>query len=95
MDFLVIMLAVLGIILLVCLIVLIVRLNFTLSKIDNLLNDIEKKMTTVNRAFEVADKISDSVSLVGDRMIEILASIIAKLFKNRKKKVNLEEEEEF
>ena len=40
MDYLLIMLVIFGIILLISLIILIVRLNFTISKIDSLLDDI-------------------------------------------------------
>lgn len=95
MDFLVIMLAVLGIILLGALIVLIVRLNVTLTKMDALIDDVQNKMNTVNKAFEVVDKVSNSISLVNDRMVEAIVSIIAKLFHSRKKKTQEEEKEEF
>ena len=44
MDYLLIMLVIFGIILLISLIILIVRLNFTISKIDSLLDDIAKKI---------------------------------------------------
>ena len=93
MDFLLIMLTILGIILLAVLIVLFVRLNFTLTRINNLLDDIEKKMKTVDGLFCVIDKITDSVSLVSDRMINTISSIISKLFTRKNKKI--EEEEEF
>ncbi len=93
MDFLLILLTVLGIILLATLIVLCVRLNFTISKVDILLSDLEKKMNTVNHAFEVVDKITNSVSLVNDKMVDAIASIVAKLFTKRKNKKEIEEEE--
>ena len=64
MDYLLIMLVIFGIILLISLIILIVRLNFTISKIDNLLDDMTKKLNTVNHAFEVVDKVTDSISLI-------------------------------
>ena len=92
MDFLLILLAVLGIILLITLIILFVRLNFTISKIDYLLEDVSKKLNTVNHVFDVVDKVTDSVSLINDRMVDAIASFIANLFsKKRNKKETIEE----
>jgi len=95
MDFLVYMLAVLGIILLVALIVLIIRLNFTLSRIDMIIDDFQGKLNRVNKAIETVDRFTSSISLVNDRMIDAVASVISKIFSFRKKKVEKEEEEEF
>ena len=95
MEFLTIMLAVLGIILLIVLIVLSVKLYFTVSRINILLDDLERKMKTVNRVFNVVDKVSDSVSLVSDRMIDTIVGIISKLFTRKDKKIEKEKEEEF
>ena len=95
MDYLLIMLIIFGIILLISLIILIVRLNFTISKIDNLLDDITKKSNTVNHAFEVVVKVTDSISLINDRVVDIIATFIASLFAKRKNKKEESEEEEF
>ncbi len=92
MEFLLILLAIFGIILLITLIILCVRLNFTMNKIDYLLDDITKKMNSVNHVFDVVDKVSNSVSLVNDRFFDMAMSFIANLFSKRKKK---EKEEEF
>ena len=95
MDFLLILLTVLGIILIIVLIILFVRLNFTISKVDALLDDISKKLNTVNHVFEIVDKITDSVSLINDRLVDIIVSFLANLFSKRKNKKATEEEEEF
>ena len=95
MDFLVYMLAVLGIILLVVLIILTIRLNLTLTKIDTMIDDVQSKINRINKAIKTVDRISNSFALVNDRMIETIASIISKLFSFRKRKVEKEEEEEF
>lgn len=73
----------------------IVRLNFTISKVDALLDDISKKLNTVNHVFDVVDKITDSVSLINDRLVDIIVSFLANLFSKRKNKKATEEEEEF
>ena len=95
MDYLLIMLVIFGIILLISLIILIVRLNFTISKIDSLLDDIAKKLNTVNHAFELFDKVTDSISLINDRVVDIIVTFIASLFAKRKNKKEESEEEEF
>ena len=94
MEFLEIMLAVLGIILLVVLIVLSIKLIMITTRINNLLDDAQEKMKTVNRLFMVVDKVSDSVSLVSNRFVDTIANIISKLF-TKNNKVKKEEEEEF
>ena len=94
MDYLLVLLAVFGIILLISLIILVVRLNFTINKIDYIIDDILKKLKTVNHAFEVVDKVTDSVSLINDRLVDLVATFIASLFAKRKK-VEKNEEEEF
>ena len=94
-EFLQILLYVLGAILLVALIVLIIRLNFTLSKIDMIIDDFQGKLNRVNKAIETVDRFSNSLSLVNDRMVDAVASVISKIFSFRKKKVEKEEEEEF
>lgn len=94
MDYLLILLVVFGIILLISLIILVVRLNFTINKIDYIIDDILKKLKTVNHAFEVVDKVTDSVSLINDRLVDLVATFIANLFAKRKK-VEKNEEEEF
>lgn len=92
MDFLLILLVVLGIIFLTTLIILCVRLSFTISKVDVLLDDILKKLNTVNNVFEVIDKVTDSISLINDKMVEKVVSLITNIFAKRKKKEEIEEE---
>ena len=95
MDFLMIMLAVLGIILLIVLIILCVRLNFTISRIDILLDDFEKKMKTVNRVFNLIDKVSDSVSLVSNQFVDAIIGILSRLFAKKNIEEKEKKEEEF
>ena len=92
MDFLLILLTVLGIIFITTLIILCVRLNFTLSKVDTMLDDILKKLDTVNNVFEMIDKVTDSINLINDKMVEKIVSLITKIFAKRKKKEEIEEE---
>lgn len=93
MDYLLVLLVVFGIIFIISLIILIVRLNFTISKVDYILDDITAKLKTTNQVFEVVSKISNSVSLINDRLVDVIVTFIANVFSKRKNKK--EEEEEF
>ena len=93
MDYLLVLLVVFGIIFIISLIILIVRLNFTISKVDYILDDITAKLKTTNQVFEVVSKVSNSVSLINDRLVDVIVTFIANDFSKRKNKK--EEEEEF
>ena len=96
MEFLQILLYVLGSILLLSLIILIVKLIMSIDRVNAILDDIEDKMKTVDEVFAVVDKITDSVSLMSDRIVDGLASIISKVFTSKSKTKKIKEEmEEF
>ena len=71
MEFLLMLLAVFGIILLIALIILCVRLNFTLTRVNLLLDDVNEKM---------------KVNMVNDRIVGLITSLIANLVSKFKKK---------
>lgn len=94
MEFLEIMLYVLGSILLVVLIVLGIKLIISVDRVNLILDNVEKKMKTVDNVFNVIDKVADSCALLSDRVVEFLSNFISRLFIKRKnKKEKLEEEE--
>ena len=94
MDYLEIILCILGSILLVVTIILVIKLIISVNRVNALLDDVEDKMKTVNEVFGVIDKFTDSLVLVSDKVVDVLANFIAKfVIKKRKKKE--EEEEEF
>ena len=96
MEFLQILLYVLGSIFLVTLIVLTVKLIMSIDRVNAILDDVEDKMKTIDEVFSVVDKITDSVSLMSDRIVDGLAGIISKLFTTKKKSKQIKEEmEEF
>ena len=90
MDYLLVLLVVFGIIFIISLII---RLNFTISKVDYILDDVTAKLKTTNQVFEVVSKVSNSVSLINDRLVDVIVTFIANVFSKRKNKK--EEEEEF
>ena len=86
-----IILCVLGSILLIVLIVLVVRLMHTLKKIDMAIDDYNNKSTKLNGLFDLIDTTTDTISSIGDRLVNSMVSGIASLFTKKKKK---EEEDE-
>lgn len=96
MEFLQIVLYVLGSILLLTLIILVVKLIVSIDRVNAILDDVEDKMKTVDGVFALIDKLTDSVSLVSDRIVDGLAGLISKVFTSKKKKKKIKEEmEEF
>ena len=94
METLTIIIYVLLIILILVAIAIGVRLIVTLHKVDDLLDDVTKKVKTLDRVFEIVDAFNDKMSLVGDAVIGFVSGGVKRLFKNRKKYAETEEEED-
>lgn len=98
MSYLQFLLYVLGAVLLGALIVLVIKLIYSINRVNEILDNVERKMKTVDKAFNAVDKIVDSFSVATDRVVDGMASIISKIFNHKKKKNkiknNIEEEED-
>lgn len=81
-----IMLYTLGVILLVVLIILGIRLIQIIDKMENLLNNVEEKVNTLNGAFALISKATNSITLISETMIGTITSFISKIFKKNSKK---------
>ena len=92
-QFLPIVIYILITILLVVLIILGVKLIETVNKTNAVLDDLEKKSKSLNGIFSTIDSVTDTVSMVSDKLVEGVAGLIGKAFSFRKKK-KIEEEEE-
>lgn len=95
-EFLQILLYFLGAVLLVALIVLVIKLIYSINRINSILDNVEVKMKTFDKAFSTVDRIVDTFSLVSDRLVDSLSSVIGKMFshKKTKKSIKVKEEEE-
>lgn len=82
-------------ILLVVLIVLGMKLVETVNKTNAVLDDLEKKSKSLNGIFDTIDSVTDTVSLVSDKIVEGISGLIGKAvsFAKRKKKVEDDEDE--
>ena len=82
------LLYVLGIVLLGALIILVIKLVYSVNRINTILDSVEKKMKTVDKAFGAVDRIVDSFSMVTDKVVDGVALGLSKVFSHKKKKTN-------
>jgi len=80
---LLVLLYVLGSILLVVLIILGVKLINTMNRINFVVDDINKKVTSLNGLFSVIDMATDKLSFLSDRMVDSITYLIKKIFKHK------------
>ena len=85
--FLQLMLYILGSILLVVLIILGIKLIITMNKIENVVDDINGKVRSLNGIFSVIDLTTDKLALLSDKTISFITDTIKKLFIKRKEKI--------
>jgi len=82
---------ILGAILLVCVIVLVIKLIYTIDKTNSILDDIERKVHSLDSLFNAIDKTTSTISSIGDRILDKVFSIANKF--RRKKKIEKEEDD--
>ena len=91
-----IILYILGSILLGILIVLGIKLINVMNKMEQVVDDINTKVSSLNGVFSIIDATTDKLALLSDRMVDSISLIIRKLFakkkKNNKEKENNDDE---
>lgn len=85
--FLQLLLYVLCSILIIVLIVLGVKLIITMNKIENIVDDINGKVKSLNGIFSVIDITTDKLALLSDKTISFISDMIKKIF-NKRKEIN-------
>lgn len=85
------LLYVLGSILLVVLIILGIKMIGTMNKVDEIVNDINTKLKSLNGFFSVIDFTTDKLATITDRVVDGVTFLIDKMFR-RKKKEEYEDE---
>ena len=76
----------LGAILLIVLIILCLKVIGTLKKVDKVVDDVENKVGKLDGVFSIIDKSTDAVSLVSDKIIDLVSSAVMKIFSRKKNK---------
>ena len=87
-DALTIVLYVLGSILLVVLIILGIKLIITMNKIEVVVDDVTKKVKTLDGFFSLVDTTTDKLAMLSDRFVEMTSSLIKKIFKRKEENDN-------
>lgn len=82
------------IILLVVLIVLGIKLIITTNKVDELVEDVNKKVRSLDRLFEIVDFTTDRISMATDIVVNFVSSKLKNLFGRKNKKFKEEEYDE-
>ena len=80
-SFLTIVLGMLGSILLVVLIILGIKLINTITKVDKILDNVEVKLNSFDKIFNVVDVATDSMALLSDKIVEGIVLLIKKVFR--------------
>ena len=86
MEILQVLLYVSAIVCLVSLTVLCIKLILSLKRVNVILDDVEDKITTINKIFNVIDRITDGIATTSDKVIDKITLVITKLLLPRKKK---------
>ncbi|MBQ4263659.1 MAG: hypothetical protein IJB83_05425 [Bacilli bacterium] len=83
------------IVLLVVLIILGIKLIITTNKVDDLVDDVNKKVRSLDRLFEIVDFTTDRISMATDIVVNFVSSKLKGLFgKKKNKKFKKEEYDE-
>jgi len=90
-SFLQILLYVLGAVLLVALIVLVIKLVYSVNRINSILDNVETKIRTFDRAFASIDRVVDSFSMISDKIVDGATSLVSKIFSHKKKTKRIKE----
>lgn len=93
-EILPIILYILGSILLGILIVLGIKLINVMNKMEQVVDDINTKVSSLNGVFSIIDATTDRLALLSDRMVDGISLIIRKLFAKKKKKDKEKENDE-
>ena len=75
-----------GIILLIVLIILGIRLIQILNKVEKVVDNVEEKVNSLNGVFDVVNKATDTLALVGESVVGTIAGFVSKIFNKKIKK---------
>lgn len=79
------------IVLLIVVIVIGIKLIFTMNKVDLLLDDVTKKVHSLDRVFNMIDYTTDKVTMISDTIVNFITSKLKRIIKFKK---NDEEDED-
>lgn len=86
---------VLLIILLIVGIILGVRLLGAMDKVDEVLDNMQRKVNSLNGLFSVIDFTTDKISAFSDKVVDVVSGFIGKITHKKKRKLEESEEEDY
>ena len=85
-TFLLMLLYILGMVLLIVFIILGIKLIGTVSKIDNIIDELEIKLSKMDKIFSPVDVVTDSMALISDKIVDAICYFLKKIFIRDKRK---------
>ncbi len=83
------------IILLIVGIILGIRLLGAMDKVDEVLENMQKKVNSLNGLFSVIDFTTDKISAFSDKVVDVVSGFIGKFTRRKKTKYTESEEEDY
>ena len=91
-EFLPVLLYILGSILLVVLIILGIKLIITMNKIEIVVDDITKKVKSLDGLFSIIDMTTDKLAMLSDKVVDGVSVFIKKVFRRKEDVIKNEQE---
>ena len=76
------------IILLIVIIILGIRLIQILNKVDRVVDNVEAKVNSLNTAFDVVSKATDTLAVIGDSVVSGITGVVTRFINKRFKHIS-------
>ncbi len=90
LDFLPLIIYILLIVILIVGIILVIKTIITLDKVDKIMDDVKRKIESLNGLFHIIDYATDKITLVTDKVVDTVAGFINKTLFGKKDKEKIE-----
>ena len=81
------------IVLLVSGIILIIKCIYIIDKAKSVVLNVEEKVNSLNSLFAVVSLVNDKIVSITDKVVDGVSGLIGRIFRNKKKKRQIEEDE--
>ena len=71
-----------------------IKLIKTMDKVDKIVDDVNDKIESLDSMFNIIDFASEKIATISDKVIDVVGSLISKLWFKKSKK-SIEEEEDY
>ena len=71
-----------------------IKLIKTVDKVDKIVDDVNDKIESLDSMFNIIDFASEKIATISDKVIDVVGSLISKLWFKKSKK-SIEEEEDY